>query len=62
MASAVFYLHILYRSRSQQLQEAFIMSLAGAEKVNTAKIKMDLRLGGGFKYCRMWLNTAEMSS
>lgn len=58
---AVFYLHILYRSRSQQLQEAFIMSLARGEKSQYSKNKNGFETWGAFKYCTIGLNTTEMS-
>lgn len=60
--SAVFGLHILYRSRSQQLQEAFIMSLAGSRKSQYSKNKNGFETWGAFKYSTIGPNITEMSS
>ena len=46
---AVFCLHILYRSRSQHLQESFIMSLAGGGKSQYSKNKNGFETWGGFE-------------
>ena len=59
---AVFCLHILCRSRSQQLQEAFIMSLATRGKSQYSKNKNGFETWGAFKYCTIGPNTTEMSS
>ncbi|MEQ2205722.1 hypothetical protein XENOCAPTIV_011396 [Xenoophorus captivus] len=60
--SAAFCLHIQYRSRSEQLQEAFIMSLAGGRKSQYSKNKNGFETWGAFKYCTAGPNTTEMSS
>lgn len=56
---AVFCLHILYRSRSLQLQEAFIMSLARGGKSQYSKNKNGFETWGAFKYCTIALNTTR---
>lgn len=60
--SAVFCLHILYRSRSQQLQEAFIMYLAGSWKSQYSKNKNGFETWGAFKCSTIGPNITEMSS